>query len=111
MQSRDGDPIVPANHLIVNARSRFRDLKRLLTDVKLPTSLRLRPPVPPWFQLSRAAANRERYATECAGKTNATCSMKLSKITGGEIANEARMLAVDVLLRARDLRWNWRGTF
>ncbi len=33
----------------------------------------------------------------------------LSKITGREIADEARMPSINVLLRARDLRSNWLG--
>ncbi len=49
--------------------------------------------------------NREEGARE----TEATCSKMLSKITGREIVNGARTPAVDVLLRARDLRWNWLG--
>ncbi len=35
----------------------------------------------------------------------------LSKITGREIADEPRMPSINVLIRARDLRWNWSGTF
>ncbi len=31
----------------------------------------------------------------------------LSKVTGREIADEARMPTPDVILCARDLRWNW----
>ncbi len=42
MQSGDGDPLTPVNHLITQAWTGFRNLKRVLTDTKLPTSLRLR---------------------------------------------------------------------
>ncbi len=41
MQSGDGDPQVPVNHRVTNAWSRFRYLRSVLTDAKLPTSLRL----------------------------------------------------------------------
>ncbi len=34
----------------------------------------------------------------------------LSKASGREISDEVRTPAVYVLLRARDLRWNWHGT-
>ncbi len=33
----------------------------------------------------------------------------LSKITGREILEEARMPNINIVLRARDLRWNWLG--
>ncbi len=36
-----------------------------------------------------------------------TGSKKLLKITGTEIVDEARMPTEDVILRARDLQWNW----
>ncbi len=42
-------------------------------------------------------------------KLNSAGSKTLSKITGREIADEARMPTVDVILFARDLRWNWLG--
>ncbi len=41
MQSGDGDPLTPVNHRITQAWTSFRNLKRVLTDTKLPTSLRL----------------------------------------------------------------------
>ncbi len=34
----------------------------------------------------------------------------LAKLSGREIAEEAKMPTVDVMLRARDLPWNWLGT-
>ncbi len=37
MQSGDGDPSVPVNHPFAVAWSRYRDLKRVLTDARLST--------------------------------------------------------------------------
>ncbi len=42
MQSGDGDSLTPVNHRITKAWTSFRNLKRVLTDTKLRTSLRLR---------------------------------------------------------------------
>ncbi len=42
-------------------------------------------------------------------KLNSTASKTLSRITGGTIADEARQPSVDVVMRARDQRWNWLG--
>ncbi len=40
---------------------------------------------------------------------NSTASKLLSRITGRTIADEARRPSVDVVMRARDQRWNWLG--
>ncbi len=42
-------------------------------------------------------------------KLNLNASKMLSRITGRTIADEARQLSVDVVMRARDQRWNWLG--
>ncbi len=44
------------------------------------------------------AGNSTQYVQNC-----------YKKITGKEIADEARTPTISVLLRARDLRWNWLG--
>ncbi len=40
-------------------------------------------------------------------KLNGTVSNMLSRITGRTIADEAREPTLDVVMRARDRRWNW----
>ncbi len=42
-------------------------------------------------------------------KLNSTASKMLSRTTGRTIADEARQPSVDVVMRARDQRWNWLG--
>ncbi len=42
-------------------------------------------------------------------KLNGTVSKMLSGITGRTIADEAREQTLDVMMRARDRRWNWLG--
>ncbi len=42
-------------------------------------------------------------------RLNSTAFEMLSKITGRSIADEARRLSLDVLMRAKDERWNYLG--
>ncbi len=42
MQSGNGDPLVPVNRRVMTAWSLFRNLKRVLTEGRLSTTLRLR---------------------------------------------------------------------
>ncbi len=42
-------------------------------------------------------------------KLNGTVLKMLSRITGRAIADEAREPTLDVMMRARDRRWNWLG--
>ena len=109
MQSGDGDPLVPVTHRTMLAWSRFGQLKRVLTEKKLSKSLRLR-------IFSSCVVSTLLYGCEAwklteqvRRKLNATGSKMLSKITGRHIAAEAREPSIDIVLRARDQRWNWLG--
>ncbi len=42
-------------------------------------------------------------------KINGSMSKMLSRITGRNVAEEARRQALEVLMRARDRRWKWLG--
>ncbi len=93
----------PPHH---KAWASFRNLKRVLTDTKLPKSLRLR--------LFRRfiASLRPRIVEvirESMQKAQLNMFEILSRMTGREIADEARTPSINVLLRTRDLRWNWLG--
>ncbi len=105
----DGDPLTPVNHRITKAWTSFPNLKRVLTDTKVPASLRLR-----LFGTSVVSSllygcESWKLTDKVCRKLNSTCSKMLSKITGREIVDEARTPSINVLLRTRDLRWNWLG--
>ncbi len=42
MKAGDGDPMAPVNHYVNIAWARFKDLKRVLTDARLPSRPRIR---------------------------------------------------------------------
>ncbi len=97
------------NHRITQAWASFRNLKRVLIDTKLPTSLRLR--LFGTFVVSSLLYGCESWklTEKVCRKLNSTCSKMLSRMTGREIADEARTVSINVLLRTRDVRWNWLG--
>ncbi len=81
----------------------------MLTEKKLSKSLRLR-------IFSSCVVSTLLYGCEAWKLTgqvrrmlNATGSKMLSKISGRRIADEAREPSIDIVLRARDQRWNWLG--
>lgn len=92
------------NHHTANAWSCFRDLKRVLTDAKLPRSLRLH--LFDCSVVSNLLYDRSSWklTEKVYRKLNAACFKMLLKRTRREIPDKARTPAVDALLRARDLR-------
>ncbi len=105
-QSGEGDPLTPVKKRITKSWNSFRNLKRVLTDTKLPTSLRLR-----LFLISVVSSlfygcKSWKLTDKICRKLNSTCSEMISKITGREIEDNARTSSINVLLRTRDIRWN-----
>lgn len=101
--------MAPVQHRVTIAWSRFRDLRRVLGDESLRALLRLR-----LFRSSVISSllyvcESWRLTDRVKLKLNSTVSKMTAKITGRSIADEARTPSINVVLIARDLRWNWLG--
>ncbi len=101
--------MAPVNHRVTIAWARFRDLRRVLTDARLPSRLRIRL----WNSSITSAlmygCESRKLTQAVRRKLNSNASKMLSRITGRTIADEARQPSVDVVMCARDQRWNWLG--
>ncbi len=70
-----------------------------------------RPPYSPGRMrtMPRIAEKRKEDNLSFLRSTSLVASSILSKIARHNMADEARNMTLNVLLRARDQRWNWRG--
>ncbi len=75
----------------------------MCTSVRGPES----PPVAAWEASRKRGPGGSKDAHENRRKLNGTVSKILSRITGRTIADEAREPTLNVMMRARDRRWNW----
>ncbi len=91
--------------------SGYADLRRLLTASRLPKDLRLRLLNASVISTLLYGCEAGKLSAQARGKLNGTVSKMLSRITGRTIADEARKPTLDVVMRARDRRWNWLGHF
>ncbi len=108
MQSGDGDQLVPVNHRMEIAWSRYINLKRILTSSRLPISLRLR--LPQAFVMSTLLYGCESWklSTQVQRKLNNTVSKTLSRITGRSIVEEVRTPSANIQW-ILETRWSWIG--
>ncbi len=110
LQSGGGETLIPVNHRIEIAWSRYTNFRRILTSPGLPRSLRLR--------LLKGVRNvvvtvrmriLETYNSCAAENSTSTVSTMLSRITGRSIAEEDRTPSANILMNKRDRRWSWLG--
>ncbi len=90
LQSGDGDPLVPVNHRIEIAWSRYTNLKRILTSPGLQRRLRIRLLKASMISPLLCGCESWKITAYVHRKLNETVSKMLSRITGQSIAEDAR---------------------
>ncbi len=98
----------PKNEL-AKVRLEEEDSKRVLPNARLPSRLRIRLWNSSFTSTLLYGCESWKLTQAARRKLNSTASKMLSRITGRTIADEAREPSVDVVMRARDQRWNWLG--